>query len=249
MQRIKKAVKKLPTKLKRRSRERDHSSVGETTLSSSPIPDVDTLEEYSFQYIEKEPLMVNFPEIDIGAETTVDLAGDDQHTAQPIITSSLNKATIPDVTVTCKAEIETFHLEQSSCEKSNVSLKTSAESKICTCTDEELCPCQWDENNTMVHLTDLTCTQSRIWGRIQVNNVAFEKQIFVRWTHDNWESYNEQPACFEQSSTNQRKDTFTFEIEGPQVGKTVELAVRYCVQGEEYWDNNGGNNYQVLGTF
>ena len=82
-----------------------------------------------------------------------------------------------------------------------------------------------------------------------MNNVAYEKQIFVRWSSDGWKSHSEQPASFEQSATNLKRDAFTFEIERPQHGEKVELAVRYCVCNQEYWDNNEGGNYQVLGTY
>lgn len=45
------------------------------------------------------------------------------------------------------------------------------------------------------------------------------------------------------------KDSFTFEIERPAGNsESVELVVRYCVCGEEFWDNNGGTNYHVPGT-
>ena len=127
--------------------------------------------------------------------------------------------------------------------------KTLDGERYCTFLNEELCPCQWEENSTMVHLTNLICTSSRIWGRIQVNNVAYEKQILIRWSSDAWKSFSEQTACFEQSETNQKRDAFTFEIERPQYGEMVELAVRYCVCNQEYWDNNDGANYQVLGTY
>lgn len=128
-------------------------------------------------------------------------------------------------------------------------MKKKESEKCCKCENEELCPCKWDEGNDMVHLTNLICTPSRIWGRVQVNNIAYEKKIFIRWSHNNWESYCEQLARFEQSATNLRKDSFTFEIERSDHSETVELAVRYCVYDEEYWDNNGGTNYQVLGTY
>ena len=127
-------------------------------------------------------------------------------------------------------------------------------SKNCTCTKKDVYPCQWDDTgNSMVHLTDLVYTRSRIWGRVLVSNVNFEKRIFVRWSQNNWESYSEQQASFqeEKDTTDSQlgdKDAFTFEIMRPQDGKTVELAVRYCVCDEEFWDNNEGTNYQVTGT-
>ena len=140
-------------------------------------------------------------------------------------------------------------LQDQSTSQVALNLKKKDSQKCCSCKDKDACPCQWEENDLMVHLTNLICTPSRIWGRVQVNNVAFEKQIFIRWSQDNWESFSEQPACFEQSATNLKKDAFTFEIERPEQSETIELAVRYCVYDEEFWDNNGGTNYHVIGKF
>ena len=140
-------------------------------------------------------------------------------------------------------------LQTQSASQGALSLKKKDSQKCCSCKDKDTCPCQWEENDLMVHLTNLICTPSRIWGRVQVNNVAFEKKIFIRWSQDNWETFSEQPACFELSATDLRKDSFTFEIERPEASETIELAVRYCVYDEEYWDNNDGTNYQVIGKF
>ena len=248
-------MKKLPTKLRRGSK------------------DVHILSDHALQDEiegEKTVVLTNNVDIDIGSEiTTVGAftcsrtctqADYDNHNnimdADGQAEASAHKTTVLNV------EMEASSLQQSSWDNNDtkmplVASKISLEDhtkkidseKYCTCRNEELCPCQWEENSTMVHLTNLICTSSRIWGRIQVNNVAYEKQIFVRWSSDAWKSYSEQPASFEQSATTLKRDAFTFEIERPQHGEMVELAVRYCVCNQEYWDSNDGANYQVLGTY
>lgn len=244
-------MKKLPTKLRRGSR------------------DVHVLSDHTLQdEIEEEKTVVLTNSIDIGSEITnvgsftfSHTRDDDNHNKimdmDGQAEASARKTTVLNV------EMEAFSLQELDNDDIRIPLTTSKISlesdddhtekidskKYSTCRNEELCPCQWEENSSMVHLTNLICTSSRIWGRIQVNNVTYEKLIFVRWSSDAWKSYSEQPASFEQSATNLKRDAFTFEIDRPQHGEMVELAVRYCVCNQEYWDNNDGNNYQVLGTY
>lgn len=215
--------------------------------------------------------MVLTNSIDIGSEITAAdtfscscICDEDDHDdvgENEQVEASSHDATVPN------GETEILPLQQSSWNDLDTNMPTESESKklldldhtdkiaagekyyACTCWDEELCPCQWEKNSTMVHLTNLICTSSRIWGRIQVNNIAYEKHILVRWSSDAWKSFSEQSASFEQSETNLKRDAFTFEIERPQHGEMVELAVQYCVCNQEFWDNNDGSNYQVLGTY
>ena len=253
-------MKKLPTKLRRGSK-----LLGGATLTS----DVHVLSDHALQDdIEGEKTVVLANSIDIGSEITtadtftcsctcIQTDEGDIMDVDGQVEASAHKAAVPN------GETEVLPLQQSSCDDMDTKTLTESESmksseyltnktngeKYCTCRNEELCPCQWEENGTMVHLTNLICTSSIIWGRIQVNNVAYEKQILVRWSSDAWKSFSEQSASFEQSETNLKRDAFTFDIERPQHGEMVELAVRYCVCNQEYWDNNNGTNYQVLGTY
>ncbi|KAL8179575.1 UNVERIFIED_CONTAM: hypothetical protein K2H54_068609 [Gekko kuhli] len=57
-------------------------------------------------------------------------------------------------------------------------------------------------------------------GTVRVVNVAFEKQVAVRYTFNHWRGQHE-------------------------VSSVVEFAVRYRVDEQEYWDNNQGENYSL----
>lgn len=257
MQRFRRAVKKLPTQLRR----------------GSKFLDVHILSDHALQdEIEGEKTVVLTNSIDIGSEITTantvtcsctgderdDYVGVDgqveasrsthETTGMEVLPLSLQQSPRNDMDMKILTESESGKklFPEGDIDHTNKMLDGE---RYCTCLNEELCPCQWEENSTMVHLTNLICTSSRIWGRIQVNNVAYEKQILIRWSSDAWKSFSKQTACFEQSETNQQRDAFTFEIERPQHGEMVELAVRYCVCNQEYWDNNDGANYQVLGTY
>ncbi len=268
MQRLRKAVKQVPTKLRRGSKLLGQLGTLRHRAASSSVH---VLSDHALQdEIEEEKTVVLTNSIDIGSEITTagtftcsctqweDLEEDRRVDAD-------GKVGAYDATVS-NGESELLPLQQTPWDDiMDTEMLTESESEklldlenhvnqmdgeeYCTCGSEELCPCQWEGNSTMVHLTDLICTSSRIWGRVQVNNVAYEKQILVRWSSDAWKSFSEQSASFEQSETNLKRDAFTFEIERPQHEETVELAVRYCVCNQEYWDNNDGNNYQVLGTY
>ncbi|KAJ3069696.1 hypothetical protein HK102_006857 [Quaeritorhiza haematococci] len=115
-------------------------------------------------------------------------------------------------------------------------------------------------------------------GFVQVKNLAFRKQVFVRYSTNNWETFSEVPALYRGPAIEVVAgcfggirgcgiDRFMFEIdlaamfndlEPPPyptpvnncLGMTspksqLQFAVRYEVNGDTYWDNNDGKNYQV----
>ncbi|CAG8790207.1 17243_t:CDS:2, partial [Racocetra fulgida] len=98
--------------------------------------------------------------------------------------------------------------------------------------------------------------------RIQVQNIAFQKSVEVRYTFDFWQTVSEVSANYAEGVPDKDSrnsfDLFIFAIElidnsRNQIdGKTMYFAVRYKVNGRDYWDNNNGSNYQVnfkrLGT-
>lgn len=99
--------------------------------------------------------------------------------------------------------------------------------------------------------------KSSLNGRIQVQNIAFHKNVTVRYTFDYWQSVHESHALYKESISKDKSsfDRFTFQISlvgkvGDNVApedeqRTMYFAVRYNVEGREIWDNNGGMNYQV----
>ncbi len=76
-------------------------------------------------------------------------------------------------------------------------------------------------------------------------NLAYHKNIFVRWTVNNWATYQDTVASHDDSS----EGSLTIGSHSPSTmtqfartlmagGVCVELAVAYQVNGMEFWDNN-----------
>lgn len=87
---------------------------------------------------------------------------------------------------------------------------------------------------------------SMLTGTVRVNNLAFKKEVFVRYTVDNWLSYRDLPAQY-AASPSLTHDDFVFSFPIPislPHGRKVAFAVCYRVAGQEHWDNNDGQNYE-----
>lgn len=83
-------------------------------------------------------------------------------------------------------------------------------------------------------------------GTVKVKNIAFAKEVTVRYTVDGWQSYRDIWADYVPKSSDGETDRFQFRISIPQdvdVGGRLEFAIRYRTAGKEYWDNNFQRNY------
>jgi hypothetical protein len=90
-------------------------------------------------------------------------------------------------------------------------------------------------------------------GTVAVANIAFQKLVVARFTLDYWKTTSEVVAEFNQDvrkkQTTDGYDRFNFNIkladQANLATKTLLLCVRYTVNGQDFWDNNGSMNYQV----
>lgn len=83
-------------------------------------------------------------------------------------------------------------------------------------------------------------------GTVKVKNIAFAKEVTVRYTVDGWKSCRDVWADYVPKSSDGKTDRFQFRISIPHdvdVGGKLEFAIRYRTAGEEYWDNNLHRNY------
>ncbi|XP_068928622.1 protein phosphatase 1 regulatory subunit 3D [Petaurus breviceps papuanus] len=98
-----------------------------------------------------------------------------------------------------------------------------------------------------VCLERVTSSDLGVSGTIRVFNVAFEKQVTVRYTYNCWRTQQEAGARWRSSDGDSDVFTFCFPVPPYLLGLTsvVQFAIRYRVGGNEYWDNNGGQNYSL----
>ncbi|XP_065655483.1 protein phosphatase 1 regulatory subunit 3B [Hydra vulgaris] len=84
-----------------------------------------------------------------------------------------------------------------------------------------------------------------ITGIIITKNIDYHKEIFVRYTINKWESFNDVEATYVPKSSDGGTDRFMFSVSLPQGFPDLVFAIRYKVANNEYWDNNNGLNYRV----
>lgn len=101
--------------------------------------------------------------------------------------------------------------------------------------------------------TYLSADKQNLLGKIAVQNLAFQKKVIVRFTFDYWQTVSEVSAEYNSDVRKKQReenfDSFTFKIKLHDLAnldtKTLFMCIRYCVGGQELWDNNHGLNFQV----
>ncbi|KAK0434798.1 putative phosphatase regulatory subunit-domain-containing protein [Armillaria borealis] len=126
-----------------------------------------------------------------------------------------------------------------------------------------------------VILESLTLPQSTLAlkGTLLVRNISYEKQVYVRFTLDDWQTTSEVAARYQTSLPSlpvlSKKnltvgdvaagvaaggpavwDRFEYTVKledyaSTLIDRTIFLVVRYSAGGGEWWDNNAGQNYRV----
>lgn len=99
----------------------------------------------------------------------------------------------------------------------------------------------------------LSSDHKSLIGIVAVANLAFNKHVVVRFTLDYWKTTSEVIAEYDpEQKTKPREDgydQFKFSIKlSDQANletRTLLLCFRYDVNGQQYWDSNYGQNYQV----
>ncbi|KAL2270628.1 hypothetical protein VTJ83DRAFT_2812 [Remersonia thermophila] len=99
----------------------------------------------------------------------------------------------------------------------------------------------------------LSNDQKLLIGSIAVANLAFHKFVACRFTLDYWKTTSEVAAEYvcevRPAETPFGQDRFQFSIKLSDLAnlelKTLYFCIRYSVNGQEYWDNNYGTNFQV----
>lgn len=64
---------------------------------------------------------------------------------------------------------------------------------------------------------------------------------------DDWRSLHDYRASYVTGSNDVVSDKFEFKIYSPlDFGQTLKFAVRYHCAGQQFWDNNDGQDYKFV---
>lgn len=79
-----------------------------------------------------------------------------------------------------------------------------------------------------------------------LKNFAYEKNVFVRYTTDGWNTYSNQALGYVDTNDDGTETWSTkISLEGISDFSGFEYAICYQVNGQEYWANYFGANYDI----
>ena len=102
----------------------------------------------------------------------------------------------------------------------------------------------------------VTNTTRYIIGKVMVKNIYYDKRVTIRYTWNNWNTFNEVECLWLSNGDSvlpgTNMDVFHFLIDDTNkidtIGK-LEFCICYVTRNDrdrlEFWDNNDGNNYKV----
>lgn len=87
-------------------------------------------------------------------------------------------------------------------------------------------------------------------GTVKVKNLDFNKEVFVRASSDGWRTHEDTYCAFVETGPLSKNgvsvyDTFGFRLQLPIHSRRLDFCVCFRCQGNEYWDNNNGDNYVI----
>lgn len=111
-----------------------------------------------------------------------------------------------------------------------------------------------EKHNVSLENVIIRESESRVQGTVKVRNLSFHKSVYIRFTINNWTSYEDIEGEFVPSLTTATGasyniyDTFTFSL--PLPGSTQADKLEFCVcfrsDKGEFWDNNKKKNYVIV---
>ena len=91
-----------------------------------------------------------------------------------------------------------------------------------------------------------TSGEQQLFGTLWVTNLNYCKYVSIKYTFNRWLNIYERGAQHCRYSSDFRNiDQFQFTVDIPADVDRIDFVLRYCVNEQEYWDNNEGKNYTL----
>ncbi len=110
----------------------------------------------------------------------------------------------------------------------------------------EIWKCQIKLEHADIPVKCSSIGEQQLLGTLWVTNASFCKHVSVKYTFNRWLNTYEHEVQYRCHSNDFRNiDQFEFTINLPADVDRIDFVLRYCVNGQEYWDNNDGKNYTL----
>ena len=97
-----------------------------------------------------------------------------------------------------------------------------------------------------VRLKSSETGEQYLLGTVWVTNASYWKNVTVKYTFNRWVNSYEYECQYRCHSNDFRNiDQFQFTIDIPHDVDRIDFVLRYRVNGQEFWDNNNGQNYII----
>ncbi|CAF3079669.1 unnamed protein product [Rotaria sp. Silwood2] len=88
--------------------------------------------------------------------------------------------------------------------------------------------------------------EQQLIGTLWVTNISFSKYVSIKYTFNQWiNTYESEAQHCRYSNDFRNIDQFQFIVNIPKDVDRIDFVLRYSVNGQEFWDNNGGKNYTL----
>ncbi|XP_071556803.1 protein phosphatase 1 regulatory subunit 3C isoform X1 [Temnothorax nylanderi] len=106
-----------------------------------------------------------------------------------------------------------------------------------------------DQDNVSLENVIVRESEQCLVGTVKVRNLAYDKEIVVRASSDNWSTHEDVHCTYVAQPGSPGSlilyDTFRFRLTLPVASDIIEFCVRYRTEAKESWDNNEGKNYLI----
>lgn len=103
-------------------------------------------------------------------------------------------------------------------------------------------------NKVSLESCSINNSNRRVYGTVRVANIAYAKDVRVRYSVNGWLTCADAQATYIEHSNDLITDRFSFELTIPEhlsARSRLEFAVRFSAANQIFWDNNFNRNYAL----